>query len=42
MDLTWNRVCNPTGMKGANVGLDLVNEHLNLDFKGTFLKKTSL
>lgn len=33
-DLIWNRVANVKGREGGNVGLDLVNEFLNNDFKG--------
>ena len=36
-DLTWNRVANVSGRPGANVGLDLVNEFLNNDFKGGYI-----
>ncbi|XP_035687479.1 uncharacterized protein LOC118423433 [Branchiostoma floridae] len=32
-DLTWNRVANLKGGPGSNIGLDLVNEFLNNDFK---------
>ena len=30
----WNRVANPSGKPDGNIGLDLCNEHLNLEFKG--------
>ena len=30
----WNRTANLQGRKGRNIGLDLVNEFLNNDFKG--------
>ena len=30
----WNRVANIHGKRHCNIGLDLVNEHMNLDFKG--------
>ena len=33
-DLTWNRVANLSGRPGGNIGLDLVNEFLNNNFKG--------
>ena len=33
-NLIWGRVCNTKGRSHGNIGLDLVNEHLNLDFKG--------
>jgi len=33
-ELTWERVANVNGGKGKNIGLDLVNEFLNNDFKG--------
>lgn len=33
-DLIWNRVGNLKGRKGGNVGLDLINEFQNKDFKG--------
>ncbi|KAI8516610.1 hypothetical protein Bbelb_051910 [Branchiostoma belcheri] len=33
-DLTWNRVTNLRGGPGGNIGLDLINEFLNNDFKG--------
>ena len=39
MDLTWNRVCNSTGMSGVSVGFYLGNQHINLDIKGTLLYK---
>ncbi|KAI8516556.1 ATP binding [Branchiostoma belcheri] len=32
-DLTWNRVTNLRGGPGGNIGLDLINEFLNNDFK---------
>ncbi|KAI8516393.1 hypothetical protein Bbelb_049740 [Branchiostoma belcheri] len=32
-DLTWNRVVNLRGGPGGNIGLDLINEFLNNDFK---------
>ena len=33
-EVTWNRVANLKGKPGANLGLDLVNQFLNNDFKG--------
>ena len=36
-EATWNRTANIVGKEGHNIELDLVNEHLNLDFKGTRL-----
>ena len=33
-NLIWGRVCNTKGRIHGNIGLDLVNEHFNLDFKG--------
>ena len=33
-NITWSRLCNTKGRARGNVGLDLVNEHLNNDFKG--------
>ena len=32
-EMTWNRVANLTGRVNGNIGLDLVNEFLNKDFK---------
>lgn len=32
--LTWERVANLRGGKGRNVGLDLINEFVNNDYKG--------
>ena len=34
LDMIWNRVANLQGRPGGNIGLDLVNEFLNGDFKG--------
>ena len=34
MALKWNRVANLHGGAGRNLGLDLINEFLNNDFKG--------
>lgn len=34
-ELTWERVANLTGGGGKNIGLDLLNEYLNNEFKGT-------
>ena len=37
-EVVWNRTANIEGEPGHNIELDLLNEHLNLDFKGmTFL-----
>ena len=33
-ELVWERVGNTHGGKGRNIPLDLVNEHLNNEFKG--------
>ena len=33
-NLIWGRVCNTKGRSHGNIRLDLVNEHLKLDFKG--------
>ena len=32
-DMTWNRVANLTGQENGNIGLDLLNEFLNRDYK---------
>ena len=32
----WNRIANVTSRPHGHVGLDLVNKHLNLDFKGKY------
>jgi len=37
-ELTWERVANVNGGVGKNIGLDLLNEFLNNDFKGTGCK----
>ena len=37
MSIKWNRTANVNGGLGNNVALDLVNEHLNKDFKHNFL-----
>ncbi len=34
-DLTWERVANTNGGAGRNIPLDLKNEHLNNEFKGS-------
>ena len=36
-EITWNRVANLKGGAGNNLALDLVNEFLNNEFKGTKL-----
>ena len=36
-NLLWNRVANTLGRQHGNVPLDLVNEHLNLDFKSEYI-----
>ena len=33
-DMTWNRVANIHGIQGKNIGLDLLNEFINNEFKG--------
>lgn len=33
-EVVWNRTANMVGKPGHNIELDLVNEHLNLEFKG--------
>ena len=33
-EITWNRFANMIGGAGNNLELDLVNEHLNNEFKG--------
>ena len=35
-EITWNRVANLAGGAGNNLELDLINEFLNKEFKGTF------
>ena len=35
-EVVWNRTANMAGKRGNNIELDLVNEHLNLEFKGNF------
>ena len=40
-DLVWNRLANLKGRPGGNIGLDLVNEFLNNDFKGTTQRNLS-
>lgn len=40
-ELTWDRVANVNGGRGTNIGLDLLNEFLNNDFKGMH-KSTSV
>jgi hypothetical protein len=32
-DITWNRTANVSGQVGHNIPLDLLNEHLNKEFK---------
>ncbi|XP_071490821.1 uncharacterized protein [Diadema antillarum] len=34
LSFVWNRVANPKGRRGGNIGLDLVNEFMNLDYVG--------
>ena len=41
-DLIWNRLANLKGRPGGNIGLDLVNEFLNNDFKGTTKRNLTL
>lgn len=36
-EITWNRTANLRGGPGHNIPLDLVNEFLNRDFKGSIL-----
>lgn len=36
-DLKWNRVANLSGQPGGNLGLDLVNELQNNEFKGIYI-----
>jgi hypothetical protein len=37
-ELIWNSTANLTGKEGGNLGLDLVNEFLNNDFKSKYFK----
>ncbi|XP_038047575.1 uncharacterized protein LOC119721568 [Patiria miniata] len=37
-DMTWNRVANVHGKEGANIGMDLLNEFLNNEFKDMLLR----
>ena len=34
LNMVWNRFCNSKGRPRGSIGLDLVNEHLNKEFKG--------
>ena len=34
-EVKWNRTANISGRFGGNLELDLINEFLNADFKGT-------
>ena len=38
-DMTWNRLANVQGKEGENIGMDLLNEFLNNEFKGDLYKK---
>ena len=38
-EVKWNRTANIRGGYGHNLELDLVNEFLNGDFKGNYLKR---